>query len=115
VGEPILRVTVVLINGDEIVEEIDEADMAQLLDRKRHRYVIDESWSEREVLKRIVVTEMSYRLTKGTGQLSLFDLDRTHWLIPPSMIVAIKLEDLDEQLVGAVEDFYVKRIDEGGD
>jgi hypothetical protein len=57
----------------------------------------------------MVVTELSYRLTVGSGQVGLFDLERVHWMIPPAAIMAIKIEDLDEQLVDDVEDFYLQR------
>ena len=109
--DPILRVTVQLVNGEEIVEELNDADIGPLLERKRHRYRIDPDLSDRETARRMVYTELAYRLSSGSGHVGLFDTGRVHWMIPPGAVMAIKIEDLDEQLVGEVEDLYLRRVD----
>ena len=110
-GEPVIRVTVQLINGSEIVEDLDDDDIAELIKRKGHRYRLDPNLGDRETAVRMVYTDLAYRLGAGSGHVGLMDVGRTHWLIPPPAIMAVKIEDFDEQLVGAVEDFLLPRLD----
>lgn len=107
--DPSFRLTAYLVDGQKIIEEFTEEGAAALLARERHHYIIDAKLSPHQQARALVYTELAVRLSEARGYVGLHDVDRRHWMVPPTSIVAIMVEDLVEPTVGGIEDYLLKR------